>query len=131
MLKWPGYRVNARIEPGMSGGPVLNRKGQLCGLLCSSFSGLAGDGDAVGYVTTLWPLLMLTLPESFFPHLKGSVPTHRAVIDLVLHSRIWVDDLNQFDPRLFPGRELAVSELVKKQLPAAGIVAFGSGARLS
>lgn len=115
MLKWPGYRVNARIEPGMSGGPVMNRWGQLCGILCSSLSAESEDGESIGYVTTLWPLLQLTLPETFFPHDSGAASSHRAVIDLVLSGRMGVDDLHQIDPRLFPGRESAIDELAKRQ----------------
>jgi hypothetical protein len=34
-LTFPFYQVNARFDGGMSGGPVLNNDGELCGVICS------------------------------------------------------------------------------------------------
>lgn len=54
-LHFPCYETDLRFEGGMSGGPVFDDKGFVCGVICSSFS-LLQDGDSsVAYVATLWP----------------------------------------------------------------------------
>jgi Trypsin-like peptidase domain len=42
MLPFPCFRTNARFDGGMSGGPIFNEQGNLCGIICS-------------YVASLWP----------------------------------------------------------------------------
>jgi hypothetical protein len=57
MLNFPCFRVNARFDGGMSGGPVLNRNGLLSGVVCSNMPpGSPGDAHD-SYVSTLWPVL--------------------------------------------------------------------------
>lgn len=53
-LNFPCYRVNARFDGGMSGGPVLNDSGQLCGVICDSFNLEDPNQEHVSYVATLW-----------------------------------------------------------------------------
>jgi len=62
MLNFPCFAVNMRVDGGMSGGPVFNADGHLCGIACSSFD--LGDDGHVAYVSTLWPLLgmAITIP---------------------------------------------------------------------
>ena len=60
MLPFPCYRTNARFEHGMSGGPVFNDRGHLCGLICA---GSETETDYYSYVSTLWP--SMATPVSF------------------------------------------------------------------
>ena len=39
----------------MSGGPVFNESGMLCGLICSNLPPDNPDFDHISYVTLLWP----------------------------------------------------------------------------
>ncbi len=57
MLPFPCFAVNARFDGGMSGGPVFNDDGYLCGIVCSSIASNAPDEDHTSYVSSLWPLL--------------------------------------------------------------------------
>ena len=59
MLPFPCYRVGARFDPGMSGGPVFDEYGSLCGLVCANLDGSHETGEPISYVTTLWPLFTL------------------------------------------------------------------------
>ena len=59
MLPFPCYRVGNRFDAGMSGGPVFDEYGSLCGLVCDSFEGSHESGEPISYVTTLWPLFTL------------------------------------------------------------------------
>ena len=36
MLAFPCYEINARFDPGMSGGLVVDELGAVCGLVCST-----------------------------------------------------------------------------------------------
>ncbi len=60
-LPFPCYQVSARFDSGMSGSPVYDETGRLCGLVCSNIDGSHIDGEPVSYVTTLWPLFRLIL----------------------------------------------------------------------
>jgi V8-like Glu-specific endopeptidase len=54
-MKFPCFRVNARFDPGMSGGPVFNKSGLVCGVICSSLPPTESDGEHVSYCASLWP----------------------------------------------------------------------------
>ncbi|MEX2662124.1 MAG: serine protease [Vicinamibacterales bacterium] len=54
---YPCFSVDARFDGGMSGGPVFNEAGELCGLVCSSIPPVAPETEHTSYVTTLWPAL--------------------------------------------------------------------------
>lgn len=56
---FPCYQVGARFEGGMSGGPVFEETGCLCGIVCSSIAGSHLDGEPVSYVSSLWPIFPL------------------------------------------------------------------------
>ena len=45
----------------MSGGPVFDEYGSLCGLVCANVDGSHQTGEPVSYVTALWPLFTLML----------------------------------------------------------------------
>jgi hypothetical protein len=51
-LNFPCYRVNARFDGGMSGDPVLNDYGKLCGVICSSLAADGPDDEHASYVAT-------------------------------------------------------------------------------
>ena len=59
MLPFPCYQVSARFDAGMSGGPVFDEYGSLCGLVCANVDGSHERGEPISYVTTLWPLFTL------------------------------------------------------------------------
>ena len=61
MLPFPCYQVSARFDAGMSGGPVFDEYGSLCGLVCDSFEGSHESGEPISYVTTLWPMFTLMI----------------------------------------------------------------------
>jgi hypothetical protein len=58
LCSFPCFEMSARTEPGMSGGPLFDENGRLCGLVCGG--GLdREDGTAIRYGTLLWPLLLV------------------------------------------------------------------------
>jgi hypothetical protein len=61
MLPFPCYQVSARFDGGMSGGPVFDETGSLCGIVCSNVAGSHIDGEPISYVTTLWPIFRLRM----------------------------------------------------------------------
>ena len=52
MLPCPCFEVGADFGPGMSGGPVFNEQGEICGIVSS-----AVEGTHTSYALTLWPSL--------------------------------------------------------------------------
>lgn len=61
MNPYPCYRVNTKFELGMSGGPIMNGKGKVCGIICSSFKENNSSEDAISYVSTLWPIMGISV----------------------------------------------------------------------
>jgi hypothetical protein len=53
MLPFPSFQINARFDGGMSGGPVFNENGQICGVVCASLD-MPTDESYVSYVATIW-----------------------------------------------------------------------------
>lgn len=60
-LNFPCFQTNARFDGGMSGGPVFNESGYLCGLVCSNLPPIESNEDHVSYVTSIWPLMGLKI----------------------------------------------------------------------
>lgn len=79
MLDWPCFRVDARFDGGMSGGPVFNEAGLVCGIISSNMPPSSSDEEHVSYATTLWPMLAIT---TNFP-IGGLEPKKRLVEELV------------------------------------------------
>jgi hypothetical protein len=48
MLTFPCFEINTHVIGGMSGGPLYNEAGHLCGLICAG-----QDGEAIAYGATL------------------------------------------------------------------------------
>jgi len=54
MLNFPCFRTDCRFDGGMSGGPVLNQRGCVCGVICSSLGGDESTGYT-SYASLMWP----------------------------------------------------------------------------
>ena len=61
MLPFPCYQVSARFDSGMSGGPVIDEYGSLCGLVCASVEGAYQFGEPISFATMLWPIFTLMI----------------------------------------------------------------------
>jgi hypothetical protein len=64
-LPFPCFHTNARFDPGMSGGPVFNTDGQVCGVICCNLPPAAEGEDHASYVSLIWPALGLRLTPRF------------------------------------------------------------------
>src|ERR1035441_3275971 len=62
LLSFPSFEMKTHFIGGMSGGPIFNEKGELCGLICSGY-----DDAPVAYGVVLWPMTGIriehTIPE--------------------------------------------------------------------
>jgi Trypsin-like peptidase domain len=103
-FNFPCYRVAARFDAGMSGGPVFDEQGLLCGIISGTYG--SPDGLPLSYVATLWPMLRIVIsggrPD---PYPKNAT---YPVIDLALNGLVHVIGLEDVDPAQFPGRRLPV-----------------------
>ncbi len=60
-LDFPCFQVNFRLDGSMSGGPVLNENGEICGIVCSSLPAQCEEEEHISYITSLWPLFRITM----------------------------------------------------------------------
>jgi len=70
-MPFPCFRTNARFDGGMSGGPVFNEAGRLCGLICSSYPPFSSEEDHASYAALLWPLMILMIDMDRVGHPVG------------------------------------------------------------
>jgi hypothetical protein len=52
LLSFPSFEVKTHFIGGMSGGPIFNEAGELCGLICSGYENIP-----LAYGVVLWPIL--------------------------------------------------------------------------
>lgn len=71
-LPFPCFRTDARFDGGMSGGPVFNENGEVCGLVCSSLPPDATGGEHTSYVASLWPLLAVQVDAPWDRYQAGA-----------------------------------------------------------
>ncbi len=80
-LNFPCFETDARFDGGMSGGPVFDSMGRLCGIISDSLKPAEDnpDGRYISHVSTLWP--MLSIPVS---HDRAGLPPDEVprVLDL-------------------------------------------------
>jgi Trypsin-like peptidase domain len=60
-LPFPCFQTNARFDGGMSGAPVFNEQGQVCGLICQTLPAATPEEDHASYVSSLWPMLAIPI----------------------------------------------------------------------
>ena len=105
MLPFPCYQVSARFDAGMSGGPVFDEYGSLCGLVCDNVDGSHECGEPISYVTTLWPLFALMIDGDRGDDYPRGV--RYPAIELARDGQIHVADrsrlLDWFDAHIDPG----------------------------
>jgi len=68
-LPFPCFEVNARYDGAMSGGPVFNDAGEVCGIVCSTLTPYDQNDRHSSYIVSLWPLMGLKIDYSH-PDLK-------------------------------------------------------------
>ena len=70
MLKFPCFETNARFDHGMSGGPVLDDQGHVCGIIGTGLSPEVEGVEHYSHASTLWPVMgtMVSFPwEDRYP----------------------------------------------------------------
>jgi len=72
-LNFPCFQTDAQFEGGMSGGPIFNEEGHLCGLICASIPATEEFPEHVSFVTLLWPS-MITQLKIPYPELIDKIP---------------------------------------------------------
>jgi hypothetical protein len=87
MLTFPCFEIRTYFIGGMSGGPLYNEAGQLCGLICAS-----REGEAIAYAATLWAAMGTTITNQG-PGMvcKGSYPVFEMAGVGLLHLTGWND----------------------------------------
>jgi Trypsin-like peptidase domain len=104
MLSFPCYEIEARFDPGMSGGMVIDEEGALCGLICASLQQNDPNAPPISYVASLWPMLKTSISVNRGDKYPRDVSY--PVVDLALDGLISVKDLSALDPLEFPLKNL-------------------------
>ena len=100
MLPFPCFEVEARFDPGMSGGLVVDESDTLCGIICATLQHHDPDTPPISYVASLSPMLKTVISANR----GGGYPSGVSypIIDLAIDGLLEVVDLHELDPALFP-----------------------------
>lgn len=88
LLNFPCFQINARLDGGMSGGPVLDENGRICGVISRSFE-LSDEGEPIGYAASIWTTAVTSLSD--LPKLAND---SRRFYDLLREGKVQAIDLN-------------------------------------
>ncbi len=91
-MPFPCFRTNARFDGGMSGGPIFNETGHLCGLICSSYPPFEADEQHASYGVMLWPIMGMPIDLARAGYAPGA---RYAVHDLVKDKMLVVSDADK------------------------------------
>jgi hypothetical protein len=83
MFRFPCFQIDARFEGGMSGGPVMNEAGDVCGVVCGKLDGTPWTS----FVAAIWPALGT---EMRFAAPDGT-RTYTTIYDLIKQDKIACD----------------------------------------
>ena len=92
LLPSPCFRTTARFDHGMSGGPVVNANGFVCGVIWSSLGRNPNSEEHTSYVSMLWPVMGAKIdvaPE------QGAMPVPTSILQLVRSGYIASDGSEQ------------------------------------
>lgn len=78
-LTFPCFRTDARFDGSMSGGPVLDSRGRLCGIICSNMPPSSPTESHISYVALLYPLMGL----EFMASKNGGQPQKVTLLDIL------------------------------------------------
>lgn len=92
LLPFPCYEIEARFDPGMSGGLVIDENGALCGLICASLQTSEPNVRPISYVVSLWPMLATLVSANRGDHYPKDVMY--PMIDLARNGLISVVDID-------------------------------------
>jgi hypothetical protein len=87
MLRFPCFRTDARFDAGMSGGPVVNQEGNVCGVICSSLPGDQSNPAHLSYASLIWPAFGTPIEIER----AGQKPATTTLYDLAGEGRVEVD----------------------------------------
>jgi len=89
MLSFPCFHTDARFESGMSGGPIFNEAGNICGVICSAMPPVEDDPRYISYGSLIWPAMGISIEATLH---KGAPPEAVLVYDLVRGNYIATDE---------------------------------------
>jgi hypothetical protein len=56
LLPFPVFETDTLFDGGMSGGPIINERGAICGIVCSGLK-TADDEGHISYACSVWPIM--------------------------------------------------------------------------
>jgi hypothetical protein len=93
MLTFPCFEINTHFIGGMSGGPLFDEKGRVCGLICAS-----RNNEPVAYGTTLWAAMGTNIThEGPGMICKGPYPVFELATVGLLHLTGWDEIVDRIE----------------------------------
>lgn len=100
LLNFPCFRVNARFDGGMSGGPIFSDNGSICGVVCKGYHLEDSEFESISYGATLWPALCVPITVDVR---TGTPCEPYCLLDLAHTGYIHVTNAHQLQATAFNG----------------------------
>lgn len=108
-LPFPCFHTNARFDHGMSGGPIINERGDVRGVVCSSFPLVEDNPEYISYGSLIWPALGTSIEVAMS---EGARPEMLLVYDLIERGFVLTDKtISSIKAELKSGGQRTVSIL--------------------
>ena len=98
MLPFPCFEVDARFDGGMSGGPVFDETGAVCGIVCTGMAGAHQSGPPISWVATLWPMFGMTVSANRAGNFPRDI--NYPVVELARGGQMAVSDISALEKQL-------------------------------
>jgi hypothetical protein len=92
MIPFPSFQVNCKFNSGMSGGPVFQEDGIVCGVICSSIDHEDGNNH-ISYVSSIWPAMALKVTINYSNGQKETLTLLELVKKGIIHTDDAINDL--------------------------------------
>ncbi|MBI1393272.1 MAG: hypothetical protein GC152_11085 [Alphaproteobacteria bacterium] len=105
LMPFPCFQTSCRFDSGMSGGPIFNSAGELCGVIASGYD-VEDGADPISYGAAVWPILSMTINADLPDAPKGEFYT---VYDLACRKEkfLHVADLDAIERIPLPNGQTA------------------------
>jgi hypothetical protein len=92
LLPFPCFRTNARFDSGMSGGPVMNERGNVCGVICNSLPADDKWPEHRSNASLLYPSLGTIIDVTGQP---GRAAERMSIYEVIQKGHIFTDETIQ------------------------------------
>ncbi len=89
LINFPSFQTDADFLHSMSGGPVFDEKGRVCGLISAGSTFTEGGPGTFSYVASLWPMMAIFMDQVVAGNPDAKVLVHELAKNGLFFAEDW------------------------------------------